>query len=315
MSILQLLEQKHISELERVTKELYSFHPPKADFITTIIEGSVASKTRGTFITGAGVTSVGIPTLPALIGSIFGAFAQKKEEPNMEKIRKNIQEIEEERETYFQVDSYIDNSISKIANTDAFNVLSGVVASNVETEIGSINWRKLEEKSKLFITTAEVLREFLQVFNDNLDYSPPTLNYCKAVENELNEKLLFPFKKYYESKQIKLRNSDYESKLFFVITNDDLKLTLGEHVFILRRIVNNKQLTNIELEYKRFIMISNPSSLGRLNQRINIITKYYRNPSGHTEVMDQKKCLECRNYILTQDGVLPGILGNFKIIK
>lgn len=88
-----------------------------------------------------------------------------------------------------------------------------------------------------------------------------------------------------------------------------MKLKLGEHVFILRKLLINKELTKIELEYKRFLMISNPSSLGRLNQRINIITKFHLNPSGHTEVMDQKKCLECRNSILTKDGVLPGIIG------
>lgn len=62
-------------------------------------------------------------------------------------------------------------------------------------------------------------------------------------------------------------------------------------------------------------MIANLHSLRSLNQKINFITKYYRNPSGHTEVMDQTKCLECRSYILTKDGVLPSILGSFKVIK
>lgn len=308
MSIIQLLEPNHISELEIVTKDLYSFTPPTE----TIVLESSALYSAGSPFTGAGAVS---PTLPSLIGSIFGALASTKDTMNLEKVEKNIEEIKKEREEYYQVDSYIDNSIAKIENTDAFKVLSGVVAANIENEIGRIHWEKLEEKSKLFITTAEVLREFLQVFNDNLDYSPPTLNYCKSVENELNEKLLFPFKHFYKSKNIKLKNLDYESKLSFVISNDKMKLTLGEHVYILRKILDNKGLTKIELEYKRFLMITNPSSLGRLNQRINIITKYYRNPSGHTEVMDQKKCLECRNSILTKDGVLSGIMGIFKVIK
>ncbi|MDT0160705.1 hypothetical protein [Bacillus sp. AG4(2022)] len=305
MSIIQLLEPKHISELELVTKDLYTFTPP-----TETINLKHVAAHKGSFMVGA---SPGYSIIPSLIGTIFGAYAFKRN--NIEKVEKNIEEIKKEREEYYQIDSYIDNSLSKIANTDAFNVLSGVVTANVENEIGKTHWEKLEEKSKLFITTAEVLREFLQVFNDNLDYSPPTLNYCKSVENELNEKLLFPFKHFYKSKNIKLKNSDFESKLSFVISNDKMKLTLGEHVFILRKILNNKELTKIESEYKRFLMITNSYLLGKFNQRINIITKYYRNPSGHTEVMDQKKCLECRNSILAKDGIISGIMGIFKVIK
>ena len=49
----------------------------------------------------------------------------------MEKVERNIEEINAEREKYFEVDRYIDNSLSKVANTDAFNILSGAVASIV----------------------------------------------------------------------------------------------------------------------------------------------------------------------------------------
>jgi membrane protein YqaA with SNARE-associated domain len=314
MSIINLLEQSQILELEKVTKELYFFTAPSDSFIhESLSQYKIGTGALGAAGAGA-FAAIGNP-VGALIGSMIGKINSKKDQPNIEKIENNIKAIEQERRNSYQVDSYIDNSISKVTNTDAFNILSGVVKANIVAEIGKIHWEKLENKSKLFLTTAEVLREFLEVFNNELDYSPPTLNYCKAVENELNQKLLFPFKEFFQSKKLRLKNSDYESKLSFILTKDDMKLTLGEHVYILRRILNTNQLTNIESEYKRFIMISSPSSLGRLNQKINIITKYYRNPSGHTEVMDQKQCLECRNYILTRNGVLPGILGNFKVIR
>ena len=52
-----------------------------------------------------------------------------------------------------------------------------------------------------------------------------------------------------------------------------------------------------------------------LNQKINLITTNYRNPSGHTELIDYQSCLECRDLVLQKGGVLAEMLDNFKIIK
>lgn len=306
MSIIQLLDPKHISELESITKDLYSFTPPTDTYTIESVVASIGAPLPGGYVRAI---------FPSLFSFIFGANSSKRDYLNFEKVKENFIEIQREREDYYQIESYIENSITKLTSTDAFNILSEAVVSNMENEIGKTHWERLEEKSKLFITTAEVLREFLQAFNDNLDYSPPTLNYCKSVENELNEKLLIPFKYFCKSRKIKLKSSDYDSKLSIVFFSDNMNLTLGEHVYILRKILNNKNLSNIESDYKRFFMISNPSSLDKLNQRINIITKFYRNPSGHTEVINQQKCLECRNSILAKDGVLSEIMGIFKVIN
>jgi hypothetical protein len=303
MTIISYLTSEQIQELEKVTRELYGFGE--------ITESLSLKSERINTVKGSEYSLA--PS--GVLGWLFGSRVNKSIQTNKNNLEIDFKEIIEEQEEQYMIDKYVDYSSSKIIQTEAFNALSGLVKENIKSEIGDITWNKLEEKSKLFITTAEVLREFLLFFNDKLDYSPPTLNYCKAVENELNEKLLFPFKQNFYNNNQKLKNKDYESRLSFVISNKDEKLTLGNHVYIIKRLLFSKQLTNIELEYKRFIMIVNPRSLENLNQRINTITKYYRNPSGHTEVMDQNQCLDCRNYIINKDGVLPGIINNFKIIN
>lgn len=312
-SIITLLQPKHLKELELVANDIFNFKSFTEEITLTREEVLYSKAKVSTVYVGTGVASSIGPF--GVLGTLFGALTAKKNQKIMRDIELNTNEMVQERKELDYVEHYTDFSASKIKETDAFNVVASAVVENIEAEIGSIIWRKLEENSKKFITTAEVLREFLQVFQNNMDYSPPTLNYCKAVENELNEKLLFPFKTYIKLKKYKLQPSDYESKLSFVISNSNMKLTLGEHVYILRKILNHKKLTKIEETYKKFLVISDVNSLGRLNERISIVTKYYRNPSGHTEVMDEEKCLECRKFILTRDGILPSILGNFKVIK
>lgn len=134
----------------------------------------------------------------------------------------NIEKLEQHA-----LNAYTELAISTVENSSVYEKLSSIVNDYMEEDLGEVVWRKLEEKSRKFIMTAEVLSDFLYMFDNQLDYASPTLNYCKAVENELNEKFVGPFKKYYISQNKRLKKDDYASKLAIIISRPNANLTLG----------------------------------------------------------------------------------------
>ena len=232
---------------------------------------------------------------------LFGAGESTQSQS--EKQEKHINEFEQH---YFDV--YTEMAVSTVENSSVYERLSSIVDAYMEEDLSTVVWSKLEEKSKKFIITAEVLSDFLHMFDDQLDYASPTLSYCKAVENELNEKFTEPFKRYYKSQNKRLKKEDYASKLAVILSRPNTNLTLGEHTYILRRILNNSSRLEIESDYKSFLNILDVTDFKELNNKIEAITKLYRNPSGHTGLIKQSQCIECRKLVVTQNGVLKQLI-------
>lgn len=305
MSIIEELDREQISELNKTMIELYSYD---IDYAT--ITGRYLDSNQT--VLGAAVSGVVLPSTSVLINGF-----RNKNEPIDNKDLNNYIEMRNSQLVYNQIDKFIEHSVSTIQKTDAYQILSDTITSSIEKKVGESNWVCLEENSKVFLKTAELLREFLQfiVLDMEVDFSAPTLSYCKSVENELNNKLLIPFIKKCKIKKYRLTKSDFDSKLSIVIRHNNLKLTLGEHAYILKRIVTSKNLTKIEEKYKDFLCISEITSISELNQMLNKVTKYYRNPSSHTSVVSNSECNECREDILSEKGLLPRIFLTFQGVK
>lgn len=236
-----------------------------------------------------------------LLKFLFGS--KESNQLNNNKREKNIEKLEQHA-----LDVYTEFAVSTVKNSSVYERLASIVNEYMEEELGELVWRKLEEKSRKFIMTAEVLSDFIYMFEDQLDYASPTLNYCKAVENELNEKFVGPFKEYYMSQNKRLKKDDYTSKLAIIISRSNANLTLGEHVYILRKILDNSAKLEIELDYKSFLNIVDIADFKELNNKIEFITKLYRNPAGHTGFIKQSQCIECRKLVVTKNGVLKQLI-------
>ncbi|MCT4776388.1 MULTISPECIES: hypothetical protein [Exiguobacterium] len=232
---------------------------------------------------------------------LFGSGESNQLHPK--KREKNLEQLEQHA-----LDMYTKLAVSTVKNSSVYERLSSIVNEYMEEELGELVWGKLEEKSRKFIMTAEVLSDFIYMFDDQLDYASPTINYCKAVENELNEKFVGPFKKYYISQNKRLKKDDYASKLANIISRPNAKLTLGEHVYIIRKILDDSSKLEIELDYKSFLNIADVADFKELNNKIAFITRLYRNPAGHTGLIKQSQCIECRKLVVTKNGVLKQLI-------
>lgn len=212
--------------------------------------------------------------------------------------------VEEESEAYV---------LDRIGQLDSFSELKRLYEEGFQKDLGVTVWDNLNERSRAFLITAQIIFESLIAFEINLDFSAPILSFCKVVENELNEKVLLPFKDHalqnsqaFEVILSNLYNKKhglYTSKLAYILDDKNFKqntrLMLGDHLHIFKRIVNGERLDDIEKKYKEFIPIDNITDWRKLNYTINEIKTYYRNPSAHDSgLLKLEQCNKCRELVV-----------------
>lgn len=205
------------------------------------------------------------------------------------------------------------NISDRIGQLDSFSELKRLYEEVFQRDLGVTVWDNLNERSRAFLITAQIIFESLIAFEINLDFSAPILSFCKVVENELNEKVLLPFKDHaLQNRQtFKVILSDlyskkhglYTSKLAYILDDINFKqhtrLMLGDHLYIFKRIVNGEHLDEIEKKYKEFIPIDNITNWSKLNYTINEIKTYYRNPSAHDSgLLKLEQCNKCRELVV-----------------
>lgn len=201
----------------------------------------------------------------------------------------------------------------RIGQLDSFSELNRLYEEIFQKDLGVTVWDNLNERSRVFLITAQIIFESLIAFEVNLDFSAPILSFCKVVENELNEKILLPFKDHalqnrqtFEVILSNLYNKKhglYTSKLAYILDDNNFKqntrLMIGDHLYILKRIVNGEHLDDIEKKYKEFIPIDNIINWRKLNYTIHEIKTYYRNPSAHDSgLFKLEQCNKCRELVV-----------------
>ena len=87
-------------------------------------------------------------------------------------------------------------------------------------------WNKMHESSKKILAMAEYLYNNLGN-SPNADYAPICLEYCRALEVEINHIICSPFKKQNNVYLLSIRNN------FYKVLKENRDLTLGECIFLL----------------------------------------------------------------------------------
>lgn len=209
----------------------------------------------------------------------------------------------------------IDNSISLILDSVEKNYDFNDIDKYINKVTQWFNyWDKIENNTKTFMPGSELLYDNIKnsVFED---FSPFILYYCRALENELLNKIFLKFHTYFNSIPIEKQeilfnwNKDglSEKKLKqYKQTFDGLnsniknnKHTLGSMRFILSIIPNAKKKNGSE-RYQRSPLLKefyiftkkefgdfDPKTVKQLE---NIITNY-RNKSAHVDIINEENAL------------------------
>lgn len=172
-----------------------------------------------------------------------------------------------------------------------------------------IDWTKLEELTKEFIPSGELLLDFFHQTQIN-DYSPFVLQYCRGLENEILMKL---FSSYNDDFNGRIKNVDEfladditidnKTKIFATrLKSSNKRYSLGEMLYILKMlnpISKTFQRSKLLQDFKDFTLtyfneeILDSSYL----QQIDTITNDFRNKAAHPSLLDLNLALDCQKAV------------------
>lgn len=152
-------------------------------------------------------------------------------------------------------------------------------------------WNDIDNEAMKTLAMAECLFSGLAPCSD-ADYAPVCLEYCRALEIQLNHSIFTPFKNSVNISQLANRNRNYEK------LTSNRELTLGECIYVLEK-CNAPHYATIELrsfiknniKYYQNLFASCTDSLKQINVSI-------RRKAAHTAIMSYDELVEARQKIL-----------------
>jgi len=203
------------------------------------------------------------------------------------------------------------NQIAKLINKDMNNVIYEGIYNRKKMELIKIfnseeNWLKLNEKTRDFLITGEIVFEQLINLGDKVDYSAAVIPLTKALENELyiyfHEKL----------ESYCVANSLRVPTLVDEVNNlSDKYFSLGSIHYYLKhneyhRVALNYLPTEFKGSYiKPYTFLNNGYPiLNAFSKDIKIVRKQYRNKVAHKDGIDKETAESCRDHMLLVEKIL-----------
>ncbi len=152
-------------------------------------------------------------------------------------------------------------------------------------------WDHLSSKTQDILAMAECL--YCGV-NDcaSADYAPICLEYCRALEVEMNELIFTPFKNSVDVFRLAQKNYFYDK------LKETREMTLGECVFLLNKCTHpSYPLTELKRNIQTNIK-QNRTLLGEAVNVLRCLNENVRRLSAHTTIMDYDKLIETRQKVL-----------------
>jgi tetratricopeptide (TPR) repeat protein len=200
----------------------------------------------------------------------------------------------------------------------------------VKSSFGDKNWLWLSKSSRSFITTAEQAFSMLDKESNETDFSLIGMELCKALETEINNKLVQPFSLQLNRQKesfLKINQTGevkgfplYYTMLAKVVDDEnypDIKtLTLGQYLFVLKKTLEGEVALD---EYGSFLdnlwSVSNVVIGRKFLQKLRVVTQDYRNSIVHNTKMDSVDCQKVRELILYREDALLKTISRIKIIN
>ena len=152
-------------------------------------------------------------------------------------------------------------------------------------------WDNLSEKTRDILAMAECLYSGVSAC-ETADYAPICLEYCRALEVEMNESIFGPFKATSNVNLLAQRN------YFFDKLKESRDMTLGECVFLLDK-CSHRTYPMVELRRKIQRDIKhNAKLLGDAVDILRDLNETIRRLSAHTTVMSYDDLVMTRQRVL-----------------
>jgi len=192
-------------------------------------------------------------------------------------------------------------------------------AQTVEGIVGRRSWQAFSEQTRSYLATAEQVYTMLTDQEEDSDYSLVGMELCKALETELNERLVEPFKVYLNGKKSEFLSINktgetkgrpsYFTYLAKVLDRRNYpevnSLTLGQYHFVLKLTLEGDYALS---EYKDFldeIRGASGTIVGKgFLERLETVTQKYRNTIAHQSPMNKKQYEHLKELIFTGDEAL-----------
>ena len=163
--------------------------------------------------------------------------------------------------------------------------------NKLETDHFPHVWGSLSSKTQDILAMAECLYSGISAC-DTADYAPICLEYCRALEVEMNELIFGPFRAITNVNLLAQRNYYYDK------LKEPRDMTLGECVFLLDK-CSHRSYPLVELRRKIQHDIKQNGKL--LNEAVNILrtlNETIRRLSAHTTVMKYDDLVSTRQIVL-----------------
>lgn len=184
-------------------------------------------------------------------------------------------------------------------------------------------WRTLSKRTRFYLMTAEQTYLALSKTTENVDFSLVGLEWCKALELEINNRFVLPFISYIavEKKSFLKENTVGKKKnkpkyfSYLPLVVDEIHypnittMTLGQYDFLLKNSLKGEFSLRF---YKQFLMSNlkdlSPNLIRSFQEKLSNVTRNYRNVIAHGSLLSERECNYLRKLLFLEEDAL------FKII-
>ncbi len=187
-------------------------------------------------------------------------------------------------------------------------------AGAVENIVGKRSWQAFSEQTRLYLATAEQVYTVLAEQKEKPDYSLVGMELCKALETEINLRLIEPFAEHLDGNQseflrISQTGAHKDRPLYFtylakVVDRNNypevISLTLGQYCFVLKLTLEGDYALKEYGDFLDWICATSGSIIGKtFFYKLETIVKKYRNTIAHQSPMNKNEYDHLRELIFS----------------
>ncbi len=192
-------------------------------------------------------------------------------------------------------------------------------ARATENIVGKRSWQAFSEQTRTYLATAEQVYTVLSEQEEKPDYSLVGMELCKALETEINQRLVSPFIAYLNGNMsdfLKIHqtgeNKDkpyYFTYLAKVVDRENFpevtSLTLGQYHFILKRTLQKDYALKEYGDFLDWICVASRAVFGKtFLGKLETVVKQYRNTIAHQSPMNKNEYDHLRKLIFSGNNSL-----------
>lgn len=189
----------------------------------------------------------------------------------------------------------------------------------VEEKMGNCSWKALSEETRSYLATAEQVYTVLTEQEEKPDYSLVGMELCKALEVEINQKLVEPFTGFLNGNKAKFLKTNqtgekqgrptyftYLAKVVDQINYPKVRsLTLGQYHFILKLTLEEDYALKDYGVFLDTVCATSGALIGKtFREKLETIVKRYRNVIAHRSSMNKKQYAHLKELVFSGNGAL-----------